>query len=131
MSARRCASSNVAGESCRAAPLADGEYCRMHDPGSAEEVAECRRLGGLHRRRVRLVLGAHEIEGVETVEQVQALLVANIVDMLQLPPGVQRSQALTRAAEVALKAIEHHQVDERLVNLEAAVFPRRRQESRR
>ena len=67
---RRCKVVKENGEPCRSAPLKDSDYCWMHDPEHAEEVAEARRLGGLRRRREATVSGAYELEGLGSVEQI-------------------------------------------------------------
>ncbi len=44
-----CAGTKENGQPCRAPKLRESEYCLMHSPDHAEEMAEARRLGGLRR----------------------------------------------------------------------------------
>ena len=43
---RTCSGLKPNGERCRANPLRENDYCLMHDPDHAEDVAEARKLGG-------------------------------------------------------------------------------------
>jgi len=51
MVGRTCAYLMPGGRLCRATPLRDEPYCFWHAPETAEEAAEARRFGGLHRRK--------------------------------------------------------------------------------
>ena len=55
------------GSQCRAAPLREGEFCFWHSPDHSEEAAEARRLGGQRRKRERVVSGAFEFEGIDSI----------------------------------------------------------------
>jgi hypothetical protein len=60
---RTCAALKLNGARCRANPLRESDYCLMHDPEHAEEVAEARKLGGLCKRREAALIGAYDIGG--------------------------------------------------------------------
>ncbi len=109
---------------CEAAPLTDGEYCFWHDPDHAEEVAEAGRLGGLRRRREKTVAAAYDLEGLGSIEQVRRLLEIAMLDTLGLENSVARSRTLAYLAQVALKALEVGEFQDRLQALEAAMGPR-------
>ena len=124
VSGRACKFRKEDGEPCRAPPLQDGEFCFWHSPEHAEEVAEARRLGGLRRRRERAVSGAYEFEGLNTVQEVRRLLEIAVLDTLSLENSVARSRTLAYLAQVALKALEVGEMEERLEALEVALGPR-------
>ncbi len=103
----------------------------MHDPEHADEMAEARRLGGLRRRKEKAVSGAYDIEGLETVGQIRRLIEIAVLDTLGLENSVARSRTLAYLAQVALKALEVGEFQERLQALEAAIGPRLRAVGRR
>jgi hypothetical protein len=123
-SKRSCAAKNEQGEPCRQPPLRDGERCFWHDPEHQQEATEARRLGGLRRRREKAVEGAYDIEGLEDVGQVRRLIVIAVLDTLSLENSIARSRTLAYLAQVALKALDAGEWEERLVALETAVQPR-------
>ena len=124
MTARNCRAKNEKGEPCRQAPLQDGDFCFWHSPDHAQEAAEARRLGGLRRRKEKAVSGAYDIEGLESVGAIRRLLEIAALDTLSLENSVARSRTLAYLAQVALKALEIGEFQERLQALEAAVGPR-------
>ena len=128
MAARpRCESLNNAGEPCAAAPLRGGVLCFWHDPDSALEAAEARRLGGKRRRREHTIAGAYDIEGLEETQGIRRVIEIGIMDTLNLENTVARSRALFWGAGVLLKLREVGDLEERLEAVEAALRPRRRQ----
>jgi len=96
----------------------------MHDPEHAEEMQEARRLGGLRRRKEKAVEGAYDIEGLEDVSQVRRLLKIAVLDTLSLENSIARSRTLAYLSQVALKALEVGELEERLKALETTVQPR-------
>ena len=125
MSGRACASRNEQGDPCGQTPLRDGEYCFWHSPEHAEEAAEARRLGGLRRRKEKVVSGSYDIEGLENVGQIRRLVEIAVLDTLALENSIARSRALIAAAGAAAKLLEVGELEERLLALEAAVEPRK------
>ena len=124
MAMRACKGLKEDGSRCQAPPLLDGDFCLMHSPEHAEEMAEARRLGGLRRRREKAVSGAYDFEGLGDVGQIQRLLEIAVLDTLALENSVARSRTLAYLAQVALKALEVGEFDERLDALERLVAPR-------
>lgn len=124
MVGRVCKSRKEDGEYCRAAPLREEDFCLWHSPEHAEEVAEARRLGGLRRRRERTVSGAYEFEGLQSVQQVRRILEIAVVDTLGLESSIARSRTLAHLAQVALKALELSEFEDRLRALELVVGSR-------
>jgi hypothetical protein len=124
VAARTCKSVKDDGEPCRAAPLQDGDFCLWHSPNHAEEAAEARRLGGLRRRKEKAVSGAYDFQASNEVGQVRRILEIAVLDTLSLENSVARSRRLAYLAQVALKALEVGEFQERLQALEAAVGPR-------
>ena len=123
MANRACKSSNSGGEPCQAPPLRDADFCLAHSPNHVNEVAEARRLGGLRRRRERTVSGAYDLDGVDTLAKVRRLLEIAVLDTLGLENSVARSRTLAYLAQVALKAFEFGEFEERLARIESAVNP--------
>jgi len=114
------------GEPCRATPMRDEEYCFWHHPEHAEEAAEARRLGGLRRRKEKITQGAYDFDGLQTVSQIRRLLEVAAVDTLGLENSVARSRTLAYLSQVALKALEVGELEERVQALEEAMRPRLR-----
>jgi len=121
---RACKALKEDGSRCQAPPLLDGDFCLMHSPEHADEMAEARRLGGLRRRREKAVSGAYAFEGLGDVGQVRRLLEIAVLDTLSLENSVARSRTLAYLAQVALKTLEVGEFDERLEALERLVAPR-------
>jgi hypothetical protein len=121
MSRSTCSFRKPDGQRCRAAPLIDQEYCFWHSPEHAEEVAEARRLGGFRKRREAAVIGAYDLEGLETVAGLRRLLEIAVVDTLGLDNSIARSRTLTYQVMVAAKLLETGDLEQRIALLEAAV----------
>jgi len=121
---RACKGLKEDGSRCQAPPLLDGDFCLMHSPEHAEEMAEARRLGGLRRRREKAVSGAYDFDGLADVAQVRRLLEIAVLDTLSLENSVARSRTLAYLAQVALKALEVGELAERIEALERLVAPR-------
>jgi hypothetical protein len=96
----------------------------MHDPEHAEEMAEARRLGGLRRRKEKAVAGAYDVGELEDVGQVRRLIQIAVLDTLSLENSIARSRTLAYLSQVALKALEVGEFEERLEALEQAIKPR-------
>ena len=131
MSGRTCKAKTDAGSSCRANPQRDADYCYMHDPAHADEMAEARRLGGLRRRKEKAVQGAYEIGELVTVGQVRRLIQIAVMDTLSLENSIARSRTLAYLAGVSLKALEVGEFEERLNALEGTIKPRQEAARRR
>ena len=112
------------GERCRAAPLHEDEYCFWHSPAHAKEAAEARRLGGLRRRKEKVVEGSYAIEGLENISQVRRLVEIAVLDTLALENSISRSRALIAAAGTAAKLLEVGEFEQRLLALEKTLKPR-------
>ncbi len=98
--------------------------CFWHDPGHAAEAAEARRLGGLRRRKESTVAGAYEFEGLDSVRKITRLLEIAVVDTLSQENSLSRSRTIAYLAQMALKALEVGEQEERLEALEGALGPR-------
>ena len=122
MNPRGCAGFKDDGQPCRAPKLRDSDYCLMHSPEHAEEVAEARRLGGLRRRREVAVAGAYEFNGLETVADLRRLLDIAALDTLGLENSIARSRTLGYLVGVAGRLLETGELEQCLASLEAAVL---------
>ena len=81
-------------------------HCSLHDPDKAEEAAESRRIGGLHRRKARSVASIYDFSGLRTVEGAQRLLETAAIENLALENSIGRNRALIAAARMAPRLIE-------------------------
>ena len=98
---------NGRGQPCKAAPLREEAYCRMHHPDFAKEVQEARRLGGQRTRKEILIEGAYGFEGIDSLEGIARLAHIAVVEALAGDPqALARSRALTGAGTLALKVYE-------------------------
>ena len=116
-----CAGTKENGQPCRAPKLRDSDYCLMHSPEHAEEMAEARRLGGLRRRREVAVSGAYEFAGLQTVADIRRILEIGVLDTLGLENSIARARTLAYLAMTAIKLLEVGELEQRLAALEAAV----------
>jgi len=121
---RTCRTILPGGQPCRAAPRIDGDHCFWHDPETAEEAAQARKLGGQRRRREGLVTGAYEFNGLTSVEEIRRLLMVAALDTLGLDNGVQRNRTLVAVAQAATKLLEVGELADRLAQVEAALEAR-------
>jgi hypothetical protein len=117
------------GRPCRATPLRDEPFCFWHSPETAEEAAEARRIGGLHRRKKKTVGAIYGFHGLRSVEDNQALLETAAVETLALENSIARNRALAGFAAVGAKLIEVGDLEERLRALEAAQAQRADEEA--
>jgi len=108
---------------CRAPALKGKTLCYWHDPDSADEAAEARRIGGLHRRKAKSVAVIYQFAGLRTVEDAQRLLETAALETLALENSIPRNRTLISAAAGAGKLIEVGELEARLAALEAARAP--------
>ena len=120
-----CAFTKENGQPCRATKLRESDYCLMHSPEHAEEVAEARHLGGLRRRREVAVSGAYEFAGLRTVADIRRILEIGVLDTLGLENSIARARTLAYLAMTAIKLLEVGELEQRLAALEAAIHGQR------
>ncbi len=118
---RGCTFAMSDGLLCRAPALHGKSACYWHDPDSAEDAAEARRIGGLHRRKARSVATIYDFAGLRSIESAQRLLETAALETLALENSIQRNRILISAAAGAGKLIEAADLDARLAAIEAAV----------
>jgi len=109
---------------CRAPALRGKALCYWHDPDKADEAAEARRIGGLHRRKAKSVATIYDFSGLRTVEGAQRLLETAAIETLALENSIARNRTLISAASGAGKLIEAGDLETRLAAVEAAVGPK-------
>ena len=125
---RRCTFRKPNGQSCMAPRLRDGDFCLMHSPEHAAEVAEARRLGGIRRKREVAVTGAYELNGLESVKDIRRLLEIAVLDTLAMENSMNRNRTIAYLAQVALKALEAGELEQRLAALEGLVRSKQHEE---
>ena len=121
---RTCSHRLANGRQCRATPMREGEFCFWHDPEQQEAAAEARRLGGQRRRKEKVVSGAYDFEGLDSVESIRRLVEVAAVDTFQLENSVARNRTLAYLAQTAAKLLEIGDFEGRLEALEAVLGPR-------
>ena len=121
MKHRGCIELKDNGQLCHAPKLQEGDYCLMHSPEHAQEMAEARRLGGLRRRREVAVSGAFEFAGLGSVTDIRRLLEVAVIDTLGLENSISRNRTLAYLATTAIKLLEVGELEARIEALEGAV----------
>ncbi len=120
---RTCKARTDKGDSCRAAPLRESDYCVFHDPEHADVVQEARRAGGQRRKREVTLATAYDFEGLSSVPQIRRLVEVAAFDALGLENDIGRVRALGYLAQVAVTLLEKGEMEERLASVEAARGP--------
>ena len=118
---RPCRARKNNGETCSAPAVVGGDYCFWHDPASAQEAAEARRLGGLRRKREVTVSGAYHLDGLDTVPEIRRVAEIAVMDALGLDNSIARARTLLYAAQVAGKLLETGELEKRVGALEQAI----------
>lgn len=113
------------GRPCRATKLRDEEFCFFHSPETAEEAAEARRLGGLHRRKKKSVAAIYGFAGLRTISDSQTLLETAAIETLAIENSINRNRTLATFVATAAKLIELGDLAERVAALEAAALTSR------
>lgn len=94
-----CQAENGAGEPCRATPQLNSRYCFWHDPETAEDAQNARRLGGYNRRREHVLERVYDLDGLESGEQFRRILQIALADTLAQGPGTERARMLLKIGE--------------------------------
>ena len=111
------------GERCRAHPMREASFCFWHNPETATEAAEARRLGGMRRRREGAVAGAYEFDGLGSAADLRRMLEIAAVDALALENSIARVRAITAIVQVGARLLEVSELEERVRAIEATLQP--------
>lgn len=122
---RACKFIRKNGERCRAPPLHDSEFCFVHAPEHAGEMAEARRLGGLRRRREGTLVGAYDLEELVAVGGLRRVLTIALTDLLGLDNSIARARALIALVGAGSKLLETGELEERVDAMEATLKRRK------
>jgi hypothetical protein len=93
----------------------------MHDPEHAAEVAEARKLGGLRKRREAALIGAYDLEELNSLAVLERVLEIALLDTLGLDNSLNRSRTLGYLVGVGTRLRQEGETEERMRALEAAV----------
>lgn len=104
--------------------MRDGSFCFMHSPDHQEEAAEARRLGGLRRRRERIIASVYDFEGLDSVGKIRRLVEVAAEDALGLENSVARARTLGALAQTAARLLETGELEARVAALETLLSPR-------
>src|ERR1035437_5655846 len=126
MVGRACSFEMPDGRACRAAPLRGESFCFWHSPDTADDLAEARRMGGLHRRKKRTVAAIYGFGGLRSIEDHQALLETVVIETMTLENSIARNNAVTRMILAGSKLIELSDLATRVAAIEATLGPQRR-----
>ncbi len=119
MVGRACTFEMAEGRPCRAAPLRTEPFCFWHSPDTAEEQAEARRLGGLHRRKKRTLATIYGFNGLRSVEDHQALLETLTIETMGLENSIARNRTVAGFLGIGAKLLEVGDLATRVEQLEA------------
>ena len=125
MVGRACSFEMPDGRACRAAPLRGESFCFWHSPDTADDLAEARRMGGLHRRKKRTVAAIYGFGGLRSIEDHQALLETVVIETMTLENSIARNSAVTRMIATGAKLIELGDLAGRIAAIEATLGQRR------
>ena len=100
--------------------MRDEPYCFWHAPETAEEVAEARRLGGLHRRKKKAVAAIYGVGGLRTIDDLHGLLETVIIETMTLENSIGRNRAVAGMIATGVKLAETGELAERIAALELA-----------
>jgi len=123
---RGCSFEKAQGVLCRAPARRGESFCFWHAPDTADEAAEARRLGGLHRRKKKTIATIYGFNGLRTVEDNQALLETAVTETFALENSIARNRTLIQAATTGAKLVEVGDHEERIATLESVIAARRR-----
>jgi hypothetical protein len=131
MVARSCAETKADGRLCRANALRDQPFCFWHSAETADELADARRTGGLHRRKKRTVATVYGFSGLRTIEDHQDLLetitIETItIETLALENSLARNGTLNRMLQTGAKLLEFGDLTTRLGAIEAVLVGQKR-----
>lgn len=118
---RRCSGRKPDGSACGTAPSLESAFCLFHDPDRTEEATEARGVGGERRRRERIVAGAYDFAGLDTVVDIRRLPEVAVMDTLGLENSVARNRTLAYLAQVATALLQSGELERGLNTLESAV----------
>jgi hypothetical protein len=122
---RTCAGHKQNGDACRAAPLAESAFCFLHDPDHADEAAQARKLGGLHRRRESTLAAVYDVGDLAKVEGIRRVLEIVVYDGLGMEQNsVNRGRMLIAASLALAGLLKTGELEAQLAELVAILKPR-------
>ena len=98
----------------------------MHHPDHGAEVAQARRLGGVHRRKEATLMEVYDLGDLGTIGGARRLLSIVALETLALPNSVPRNQTLVAVAKASVKVIEAADIADILAPYELPRGPDRR-----
>jgi hypothetical protein len=109
--------------------MRDEEFCFFHSPDTAEEAADARRLGGIHRRKKKSVAAIYGFNGLRTIVDLQGLLETVVIETMAIENSIARNRTLAGMIATGAKLVEVGELAERVAALEAAAAAARRSRS--
>lgn len=102
----------------------DSAFCFWHDPETADEAAQARRLGGQRRKREKVLVSIYELGEFDTVQDLRKVLRVAVLDTISLDNGVQRNKTLATLVLAGAKLLEVGELQDRLDRIEATLGER-------
>jgi hypothetical protein len=102
----RCAANAASGAPCRAPATRGSGLCFWHNPRTRTKADGARHVGGLRRRREKLILREHDLGGLDSVPGIRRVVQVAVADALALENSVARSRTLIAGAVVLARLLE-------------------------
>ena len=123
MAGRRCAHVHPSGKPCGGFAVAGSAACFAHAPEQAAKRDEARRRGGRAGRGATL---AESNVAIRSLSDIVGLVEATINDVRAGRVDVRIANSVAVLSNVAIRAIERSDLEQRLTALEAVLDPERR-----
>lgn len=111
------------GSRCKAAPLADSDFCYFHDPSIAAQRREAQSLGGHGNRLKTLDPDVPDVK-LENSEDTAELLSQTINQVRKGLISPQVANSVGYLTGIAMKAAEQNELEARIRRLEALLKKR-------
>jgi hypothetical protein len=102
----RCTATAASGSPCQAPAVRGSRLCFWHNPLTRTKADGARHVGGMRRRREKLILREHDLGGLDTVSGIRRVAAIAVTDALGLENSIARSRVLIAGAVVLVKVLE-------------------------
>ena len=120
---RLCKFVKSGGEPCLAPVMTDSDYCYWHNPETASKRALAQKRGGQNRRAGKQ--SSHGRYSIKTTDEVLRALEDALNDACGLENSHARARTIGYLCQIALKALEVSELENRIAVLEQTVFQKK------
>jgi len=106
-------------EPCQAPAVTESDFCYFHSPEMASKRAESRKRGGLNRRAGKK--SEHGPYSIRGVDEIMRALEDALNDVNSLESSHTRARTIGYLCQIALKALEVGEIENRVLALEKSV----------